>query len=101
MRRFQAEKCRPRRLAQARVRSGRLADNVGFALDIENIVLDLECEPDLASKGVQRSRPIRVDPVLQQASCGDRGVDQRAGLQRVHMLELRDAERRAFCREVD
>jgi len=69
---------------------------VGFALYVQDIVLDLECDTDGTAKCVQRFAPGFGQVVTQQAGRHYGCMDQGAGFQSVHALQFLCAEFTAF-----
>src|SRR5262252_1991900 len=93
-------------LAGIRVFAGRLPNGCDVALDIENIIGDLEGFSDSGAKPIER-RPLAPISAAEDRP-GDAGItQQRAGLHRLQLLDIRQIELRlgrrkpTFRREIE
>src|SRR6185312_5930656 len=88
-------------LAALAVGTGRLAERCRIREYIEQVILDLEREPDRGGETGERL----LEPWLERRHAGrphhDTGADESAGLQRMHLLDLTDGELAALGLEVD
>ena len=83
---FDAERGRVGRLVVARVAAGVLAERRSVLLDLEQVVANLEYEPDVAREHVE-ARTLLGAQVAELARHHDGGSDQRAGLAAMNALE--------------
>src|SRR5512146_1213995 len=88
-------------LATLAVGACRLAESRGVREHIEQVVLDLEREPDRGRKTSERLLEPRLERRHARRAHHDTGPDQRPGLQGVHLLDLIDGELAAFGLEID
>src|SRR5690606_2294103 len=82
-RRLESHGARIGRLAFRGVRAGGLAEHGRITLDVQNVVLDLECEPDVAAESRQSL------PVLTAVdSSGGRAEEHAAGDERTRLAGM-------------
>src|SRR5688572_30470723 len=97
---FDAESGGVRRLVVAGIAAGVLAERGGILLDFEQVVADLEYEPDVAREQIE-ARALVCAQAAELARHHDRGTDQRAGLPAVNALELALVDAAAFGGHVE
>src|SRR6185437_11302244 len=81
------------RLASLAVGACRLAERCRIGEDVEQIVLDLEREPDRSREPGKRLLEPRLEPVHAGRAHHDAHPDQCTGLQGMHLFDLADTER--------
>src|SRR6185312_16599022 len=89
------------RLASLAVGACRLAERCRIGEDVEQIVLDLEREPDRSREPGKRLLEPRLEPVHAGRAHHDAHPDQCTGLQGMHLFDLADTERAPLGLEVD
>src|SRR5882672_8004278 len=101
LRRRHADDAWIRRLVTGAVGADRLAEHARIALDVEDVVLNLKGETDMRGELAKRSGTPRVETARREYGEPHARLDECAGLELVHGLELRDRELAADGGEID